>query len=95
MLLMNIVLISYGLHIFQIFSAWPLTLGKQSGMADHVWKEKRNHQPLWDKVKIIDREEHWRIRHLKVAAHMLCYSDLLSRPSIEINTIWESIIRKA
>ena len=29
------------------------------GMTDHIWKEKGNHLPLWDKVKIIDRAEHW------------------------------------
>ena len=63
-------------------------------MADHIWKEKRNHLPLWDEVKIIDREEHWRIRRLKEAAHMLSYSDLLRRPCIEMNTIWEPIIKK-
>ena len=62
-------------------------------MVDHIWKEKGNHQPLWDKVKTIDSEEHWRIRRLKESAHMLSYSDLLSRPSIEMNTIWEPIIK--
>ena len=65
------------------------------GMADHIWKEKGNHLPLWDKVEIIDRAEHWRIRRLKESAHMLGYNDLLSRPSIELNTIWELIIKKA
>ena len=45
--------------------------------------------PLWDKVEIIDRAEHWRIRRLKESAHMLGYNDLLSRPSIELNKIWE------
>ena len=64
-------------------------------MADQIWKEKENHLPLWDKVEIIDRAEHWRIRHLKELAHMLGYNDLLSRPSIELNTIWEPIIKKA
>ena len=49
---------------------------------------------LWDEVEIIDRDEHWRIRHLKESAHMLGYNDLLSRPSIELNTIWEPIIKK-
>ena len=39
-------------------------------MADHIWKEKGNHLSLWDEVKIIDKEEHWKIRHLK-AAYML------------------------
>ena len=63
-------------------------------MADHIWKKKGTHLPLWDEVKIIDREVHWRIRCLKESAHMLGYSDLLSRPSIEMNTIWELIIKK-
>ncbi len=60
-----------------------------------IWKEKGNHLPLWDKVEIIDRAEHWRIRRLKESAHMLGYNDLLSRPSIELNTIWQLIIKKA
>ena len=38
---------------------------EKSGMADHIWKEKGNHLSLWDKVKIIDRDEPWRISHLK------------------------------
>ena len=49
---------------------------------------------LWDKVEIIDRAEHWRIRCLKESAHMLGYNVLLSRPSI-VYTIWELIIKKA
>ena len=64
-------------------------------MADHIWKEKGNHLLLWDKVEIIDRAEHWRIRQLKESAHMLGYNDLLSRISRELNTIWEPIIKKA
>ena len=32
---------------------------------------------------------------IKKAAHMLGYVDLLSRLSIEMNTIWEPIIEKA
>ena len=68
---------------------------EKSVMADHIWKEKGNHLPLWDKVEIIDWAEHWRIRRLKESAHMLGYNDLLSRPSIELNIIWEPIIKKA
>ena len=67
---------------------------EKSGMADHIWKEKGKHQPLLDEVKIIDREEYWRIRSLKESAHMLGYSDLLSGPSIEMNTIWKPITKK-
>ena len=68
---------------------------EKSGMADHIWKENGNHLPLWGKVEIIDRAEHWRIRCLKESVHMLGYNDLLSRPSIELNTIWEPIMKKA
>ena len=68
---------------------------EKSSMADHIWKEKGNHRPLWDKVEIIDRAEHWRIGRLQESAHMLGYNDLLSRPSIELNTIWEPKIKKA
>ena len=67
---------------------------EKSGMADHIWKEKGNYLPLWDEVEIIDRAERWRIRRLKESAHMLGYDDLLSRPSIEMNTKWEPIIKK-
>ena len=68
---------------------------EKSGMADHIWKEKGNHLSLWDKVEIIDWAELWRIRHLKESAHTLGYIDLLSRPSIDLNRIWEPIIKKA
>ena len=40
---------------------------RKSGMADHMWKEKRNYLPLWDKVEIIDRAEHWRNQHISWA----------------------------
>ena len=68
---------------------------EKSDMADHIWKEKGNHLPLCDKVEIIIRTEHWRIRRLKESAHMLGYNDLLSWPNIELHTIWEPIIKKA
>ena len=55
--------------------------------------KKGNNLPLWDEVEIIDRAEQWRIRRLKESAHLLSYNDLLSRPSIEMNTIWEPIIK--
>ena len=40
------------------------------GMADHIWKEKGNHLPLWDEVEIIDRAEYWRIKRPKESVHM-------------------------
>ena len=68
---------------------------EKSGMADHIWKETGNHLPLLETVEIIDRTKLWRIRRLKESAYILGYNDLLSRPSIELNTIWEPIIKKA
>ena len=65
------------------------------GMADHIWREKGNYLPLWVEVEIIDREENWQRRRLKESAHMIGYSNLLSSPSIKMNTIWEPIIKKA
>ena len=53
------------------------------GMADHIWKEKGNHLPLWDKVEII---KHWRIRRLKELALMLGYNDLLNRVEYNMGT---------
>ena len=68
----------------------------KSRVWQNIYGRKRgNHLPLWDKVEIIDRTELWRIRRLKESAHMFGYNDLLSRPSIELNTIWEPIIKKA
>lgn len=32
----------------------------KSGMADLVWRENVSYQPLWNEIKILDREEHQR-----------------------------------
>ena len=56
-------------------------------MGNYKLQEKGNHLPLRDKVKN-NREEYWRIKHLKEAVLMLGYSDPLSRPNIEMNIIW-------
>ena len=42
---------------------------ENSGMADHIWKEMVTHLPSWDKVEIINRVEHWKIRRHKESAH--------------------------
>ena len=43
---------------------------------------------------MIDKDVHRRIREKKESALILGYSYLLSRPSTEMNTIWEPIIKK-
>ena len=60
----------------------------------HYMERKGDHQSLWDKGKIIDRDEHWNRRCFKEAVHILDHVDLLCRPSIEMNTMWEPIIKK-
>lgn len=40
--------------------------------------------------KIVDKEEHWGVRCLK----MLGYKDLFSRLKIEMNSIWDPVINK-
>ena len=60
-----------------------------------VWRKKGDHRPLWDQAEILNKEHHWKICKLKESAHMLDHKNLLSRPSIEINTIWEPVINSA
>ena len=43
---------------------------EKSGMVDHTWTEKGNHLPWWYQAKIIDSEEHWKIRLLKEVVYM-------------------------
>ena len=57
-------------------------------------KKKMNHLTLWDEAKIINWNEHWKIRRLKETGYILGYSDLLNRPSIKMNTIKKPIIKK-
>lgn len=59
-----------------------------------MWREKGSHQSPWTEGKILDKEEPWRVRHLKESVHMLDYENLLSRPSIEINMKWEPLIKR-
>ena len=49
---------------------------------------------IYRKKRENNREELWRIRNLKEAAHMLSYSNLLGKPNLEMNTICEPTIRK-
>ena len=60
---------------------------EKSCIADYIWKEEGSYRPLWDEVKIIDREEHWKIRRLKEVVHILGCRDLFSRPCIDMNTM--------
>lgn len=52
------------------------------GMADHVWKKKCSHWHLFNEMNILDKEKHYRNNWLEESAYILCYEELLSRPSI-------------
>ena len=71
--------------VYKIKTCHPLTVRleeyRKAGVCPEI--EKGNYLALWDEVKIIDREEHWRIKCLKESAQTLGYSDLFSRSSIE------------
>lgn len=45
-------------------------------------------------VKIIDREQHWRVRWLKESMYILVTNNFISKLSIEINTSWAPLISK-
>ena len=66
---------------------------KKSGMADHICKEKGDDLPFRNQAKIIDWEKHSKIRRLKETAHLLSSSDLLGWLNIEIDKIWEPLIK--
>lgn len=55
------------------------------GVTDHIEIEKGDHRPQWDEVELIDKL--WERRKLKESAHILLYKNILSRPSIGMNTI--------
>ena len=65
---------------------------EKSGIADHIWKEKGNHQPLRDKVKIIFREGHWKRRCFKKRYiffhHTMCESTCDTMSSSATNQGW-------
>lgn len=61
------------------------------GYGDHVFAEKRRYYLLWDEVQILGKKEHYSFRCLKELVHMIGYENLLSRSSIDLSTIWQTI----
>ena len=57
-------------------------------MADHIWKVKGKKLTFSDEVKIIDKEEQWRLTCLYKAAQTMWYSDLISRHSKKPPICW-------
>ena len=69
-------------------------------LKSRVWRiiyerEKETICPYGIKLKLLIGLNIGGLDALRELAHLLGYNDLLSRPSIELNTIWEPIIKKA
>ena len=53
------------------------------------------HYPLWDEVKLIDRDPHWYTRRVKEAIHIRLHPDNINRDNgIEIPEAWMPTIKQ-
>ena len=60
----------------------------KSKMAIHVWKEKGDHNPLWNNTRVIDTERGWKQRKIKEAAHIAMSANCISQTSAEFSPMW-------
>ena len=67
----------------------------KSKLAEHIWSANGDHIPLWNEVKIIDRERFWKERKLKEAAHILLPPPkCMSQTSADLNPMWLPLLMK-
>jgi hypothetical protein len=59
-------------------------------VAKHAYEE--GHKVGWDETSVLNIESHSKYRKYKEAAHMACYIDPISQPSLDISPIWIPII---
>ena len=68
---------------------------KNGGSAVSEHAHKTGHYPLWNEVKVIDRDPHWHTRMVKEAIHIRLHPDNINRDSgIEIPEAWMPTIKK-
>jgi hypothetical protein len=63
---------------------------EKSKLDKHAYEE--GHKVGWDEARVLDIESHRKYRKYKEAAHMACYIDPISQPSLDISPIWIPII---
>ncbi|KAL9964368.1 hypothetical protein ACROYT_G027999 [Oculina patagonica] len=64
-----------------------------SAVAEHT--NNTGHYPLWNEVKLIDRDSHWYTRRVKEAIHIRLHPNNINRDSgIEIPEAWMPTIKK-
>ena len=66
------------------------SLGKIQTSTEFV---RTDHHVLWEEAKILETEKNPVYRKYKEAAYMACLQNPVSRPSVEISSIWHPLIR--
>lgn len=61
--------------------------------SDHAQRKSRQ-TILWNEVKIICMEQHWRIKRVKKSAYILYSANFIGRRSIDINSLQVLLIRR-
>ena len=70
-----------------------LARAQTSAVSEHA--HETGHYPLWNEVKLIDRDSHWYIRRVKEAIHIRRHPNNINRDSgIEIPEAWMPTIKK-
>jgi hypothetical protein len=59
---------------------------EKSKLAQHAWDE--GHRVGWDETRILEIVSNSRYRKYKESAHMVCLTNLISQPSLDISSIW-------
>ena len=66
----------------------------QSKLAEHIWNTNRDHIPLWNDIKIIDRERCWKLWKLKEAIHIFLSPKCMNQTSAELNPMRLPLLMK-
>ena len=70
-----------------------LALAQTSAVSEHT--HETGHYPIWNEVKLIDRDPHWDTRRVKEAIHIRLQPNNINRDSgIEIPEAWMPKIKK-
>jgi hypothetical protein len=65
---------------------------EKSKLAQHAYEE--GHWVGWDEATILEIESNSRYRKYKESVHMVCSTDPISQPSLEISPIWIPLVSK-
>jgi hypothetical protein len=63
---------------------------EKSKLAQHAYEE--GHRVGWDEVRILEIESISRYRKYKESAHMVCLTNKISQPNLDISPMWIPLI---